>query len=50
MMKRAKKKVALINNDKFGKEYLYNLCHVSEIDDVICEGELPEYILKFMKK
>ncbi len=49
MMKRAKKKVALINYDKFGKEYLYNLCHISEVDMVICEEELPEYIKKYLK-
>ncbi len=50
MMKRAKKRVALIHSDKFGKEYLYNLCHLSEIDEVISEEELPAYILRHMKK
>ena len=49
MMKYADKKVALVDSSKIGKKYLYNLCHVSEIDVVICEEELPEYIMKYIK-
>ena len=50
MMKYADKKVALIDSSKIGKKYLYNLCHVSDIDEIICDEELPEYLLKLMKK
>ena len=50
MMKRSKKKVLLINKNKIGKSYLHNLCHLSEIDEIICEEQLPEYILNYMKK
>ena len=50
MMKYADKKVALIDSSKVGKKYLYNLCHVSEVDEIICDEELPDYILKQMKK
>ncbi len=48
MMKYAKKKVALIDSTKIGKKYLYNICHASEIDEIICEEELPDYITKFL--
>lgn len=50
MMKYADKKVALIDSSKIGKKYLHNLCHVSEVDEIICDEELPEYLLKMMKK
>ena len=49
MMKYAERKVALIDSSKMGKKYLYNLCHVSEVDDVISEEELPDYIMKYIK-
>lgn len=49
MMKYAKKRVALIDSSKIGKKYLYNLCHISEIDEIICEEELPDYITKYMR-
>lgn len=49
MMKYAKKKVALIDSSKVGKKYLYNICHISEIDEIICEEELPDYITKYMR-
>lgn len=50
MMKHANKKVALIDSTKIGKKYLYNLCHVSEVDEVICEEQLPDYIKKYFSK
>lgn len=50
MMKYAEKKVALVDSSKIGKRYLYNLCHISEIDEVICEEELPDYIAKYLEK
>ena len=50
MMKYATKTVALVDSSKIGKKYLYNLCHISEVDEVICEEELPEYLLKYGKK
>ena len=50
MMKHATKKIALVDSSKIGKKYLYNICHVSEVDEVICEEELPEYIKKYIGK
>lgn len=49
MMRHAKRKVALCDSSKIGKKYVYNLCHVSEIDEIICEEPLPDYILKYLK-
>ena len=46
MMKYATKKVALIDSSKIGKKYVYNLCHITDVDEVICEEELPDYIKK----
>ena len=44
MMSRAKKKFLLCDSSKFGKTYLNNLCHISELDGIISETELPEYL------
>ena len=49
-MSRAKKKVFLCDSSKLNKESINNLCHISEIDQIICEKELPDEILKMMKK
>ena len=50
MLKHAKKKISLCDSSKVGHSYFNNLCHVSELDEVICEKELPETILKLMHK
>ena len=44
MMKHANKKVALVDSSKFERKYLYNLCHLSEVDDIISEEDLPEFL------
>ncbi len=44
MMAHAEKVVALVDSSKIGKKFLYNICHVSEVDAIICETELPDYI------
>lgn len=46
MMRHANKKIALIDSSKFNKKYLYNLCHMSEIDEIISEEDLPEFLKK----
>ena len=50
MMKYAAKKVALVDSSKIGKKYVYNLCHISEVDEVICEEELPNYLKSILTK
>ena len=42
MIKKARKAVFLCDQSKFDKTYLNNLCHVSEIDEIISDGKLPE--------
>ena len=48
MMKMAKRKILLLDSSKIGKTYLNNLCHVSELDDVICETELPPHLAELL--
>ncbi len=49
MFRHAKKKIFLCDSSKIGYRYFNNLCHVSEIDAIICEDAVPENILKMMK-
>ena len=42
MFTRAKKKILLAAKEKFGRSYFYSMGNVSEIDGIICEGDLPE--------
>ena len=49
MMHRAKKKILLCDSSKIGKTCLNNLCHISEIDEIICETELPNNIKYLLK-
>lgn len=49
MLKHAKKKIFLCDSSKIGHSYFHNLCHISEIDEIICEKDLPETISKLMK-
>lgn len=47
MMKRkSKKTVFLCDASKFEKTYLNNLCHISEVDEIISDGKIPEQLLK----
>lgn len=41
MMERSKKKIFLCSSEKVGKEYMYNLCHISQIDEAVSTSELP---------
>jgi len=50
MMKRAKKKVFLCDSSKFGQGCFNNLCHISEIDEVICDEILPEHIRRYLSE
>ncbi len=46
MMKHSKKNVFLCSGDKIGKKYLYNLCGYKDIDEIICDIELPDFANK----
>lgn len=49
MLQNAKKKVFLCDSSKFDRTYLHNLCHISELDEIICEKALPEHLRKMVK-
>ena len=50
MIQHSRQKVLLCNSSKFGNTCLNNLCHLSEIDNVISESDIPQYISDSMKK
>ena len=43
MIRHSKRAVLLCAGEKLGKTYMNNLCHVSEIDAVLSEVELPKW-------
>ena len=43
MMKRATKKILLCDSSKLGKVCLHNLCHISDVDEILCETTLPKF-------
>lgn len=42
MLRHAKKRVLLCDSSKLNHVYLNNLCHLSEVDEIICEQPLPK--------
>ncbi len=44
MIKKSRKAVFLCDKSKFEKTYLNNLCHISEIDEIISNEKVPEAI------
>ena len=50
MFSACQKKILLCDSSKFGKTYFYNMGHVSEVDGIISETELPASIAKMMKE
>jgi len=50
MLKRSKKKVLICTGDKIGKCHTHNLCHISELDEIICDIQLPDYIKEQINK
>ena len=50
MMEKCKKKYLLCDGSKFGKVCFYNMGHVSEIDGIISDVEIPESIQAALTK
>ena len=50
MIEHSKRAVLLCAKEKMNKAYMHNLCSISDIDDVICEAELPDNIKDIIKK
>ena len=48
MIKQSKHSFLLCNSNKFGRTCLHNLCHISEIDGIISDGDIPENILRLL--
>ena len=42
MMRHASRSVLLCDSSKLNHNYLFNLCHVNEVDTVLCDQPLPE--------
>ncbi len=42
MMRAAARSVLLCDSSKLNRNYLFNLCHVNEVDTVLCDHPLPE--------
>ncbi len=42
MLRHAARSVLLCDSSKLGHNYLFNLCHVGDIDTVLCDQPLPE--------
>ena len=43
MLQHSRRKILLCDSNNLGHSYLHNLCHVSEIDEVLCETALPKF-------
>lgn len=50
MLQHARKKVFLCDSSKLEHTYLNNLCHLSDVDEIICEKWLPNHIYQMMEK
>lgn len=50
MLRQSAKRVLLCDSSKIGNVYLNNLCHLSEIDDLICEEPLPTQLRTMLRK
>ena len=50
MLSHAKRRVLLLDSGKFGKSYLNRLCTLSEIDELVSEGDVPEIFSKMLRK
>ena len=49
MFQHAKKKILLCDSSKFGKTCFYNVGHISRIDGIISEKELPDSLAGMLK-
>lgn len=49
MLRHARKKVFLCDSSKLDHTYLNNLCHLSEVDEIICEKMLPVHLSEMTK-
>ena len=50
MLRQSAKRVLLCDSSKLGNVYLNNLCHLSDVDELICEEPVPPQLLAMLRK
>lgn len=50
MMQQCRKKVLLCDSSKFDHVFLNTLCHITDVDDLICEAPIPREIAEQLHK
>lgn len=50
MLEKSKKKYLLCDSSKLGQVYFYDMGNVAELDGVISDGELPESVMRKIKR
>ncbi len=50
MLRHSQKKIFLCDSSKFGHTYFNNLCHLSEVDELLCETAIPSQLKLLLKK
>ena len=50
MLRQSAKRVLLCDSSKMNKVYLNNLCHLSEVDELICEEPISRQLRTMLRK
>lgn len=50
MLRQSAKRVLLCDSSKMNRVYLNNLCHLSEVDELICEEPVSRQLLSMLRK
>ena len=50
MLRQSAKRILLCDSSKINKVYLNNLCHLSEVDQLICEEPVPKHLKAMLRK
>lgn len=50
MLQHSKKRIFLCDSSKYERICLNNLCHLSEVDEIICEQKLPEKLYEMTRE
>ena len=50
MLRHAKKRVFLCDSSKMGHTYLNNLCHLSDVDAIVCEKPVPAQLEAMLRR
>ena len=49
MLRQSAKRILLCDSSKLGNVYLNNLCHLSEVDTLICEKPVPQQLQSMLR-